>query len=100
MRRNCLIYHRSTLVNLNEWKPGLKDIILNSHRFSEFNLIGAFAWKFERSKYTWVNTDNWEYVPPKAIQVWSHASKDKGADDLHLREYIRILETIIKAFAI
>lgn len=100
MRRNCLIYHRSTLVNLNAWKPGLKKIVMESKRFSEFNLIGAYAWKFERDKYNFVNTDNWQYVPPKAIQVWSHASKEPGADELHLREYIRILETLIKAFAI
>jgi len=100
MRRNCLIFHRSTLVNLNKWNPKLKDIIMNSHRFSEFNLMGAYAWKFEREKYNFVNTDNWQYVEPKAIQVWSHASKEPGADDLHLREYIRILETLIKAFAI
>jgi len=100
MRRNCLVYHRSTLVNLNTWKPGLKKIVMESKRFSEFNLIGAYAWKFEREKYNFVNTDGWTYTEPKAIQVWSHASKEKGADELHLREYIRILETLIKAFAI
>jgi len=100
MRRNCLIYHRSTLVELNKWNPGLEKIIMASTRFSEFNLIGAYAWKFERNNYNFVCTDGWTYTEPKAIQVWSHASKEAGADDLHLREYIRILETLIKAFAI
>lgn len=100
MRRNCLVFHRSTLVNLNNWNKNLKSIIMNSQRFSEFNLIGAYAWKFERDKYNFRCTDNIELPPVKAIQVWSYASKAPGADDLHLREYIRILETIIKAFAI
>lgn len=100
MRRNTLIYHRSTLVNLNNWNNDLKGIIMHSQKFSEFNLMGAYAWTFERDKYNFVNTDDWQYVPPKAIQVWSHASKEPGASELHLREYIRILETLIKAFAI
>jgi hypothetical protein len=100
MRRNCLVFHRSTLVNLNNWNKNLKSIIMNSQRFSEFNLIGAYAWKFERDKYNFRCTDNIELPPVKAIQVWSYASKAPGADDLHLREYIRILEAIIKAFAI
>lgn len=100
MRRNCLIYHRSTLVNLNNWNKELKRIIMSSHRFSEFNLIGAYAWTFERDKYNFVNTEDWQFVPAKAEQVWSYGNKEPGASELHLREYIRILETLLKAFAI
>lgn len=98
MRRNCLIYHRSTLLNLNQWKPDIEQIIMASDRFSEFNLIGAYAFKKERDKYTFVNTDNWEFTQPKAEQLWSHA--DKNGDKLQMKEYIRFLETLLKAFGI
>lgn len=97
MRRNCLIYHRSTLGNLSIWKPDLENIVMNSERFSEFNLIGSYAYKFEQEKYKFVNTDDWTYVPPLAEQLWSHASKNENAKELHLREYIRALEVIMEA---
>jgi len=100
MRRNCLIYHRSTLENINKWKPDLEKIVMGSQSFSEFNLIGAWANKFEKERYTWINTDDWTYVEPKATQVWSHASKEPGVSETHLREYIRTLETVIKSFCI
>lgn len=98
MRRNQMCYHRSTLVSIAAYEPNLERIIMSSEKFSEFNCIGAYAFKFERHNYTFINTDEWQYVDPKAIQVWSHASKEVGADDLHLREYIRVLESILKAF--
>lgn len=100
MRRLPLVYHNSTLAAINKWKPDLEELVMNSERFSEFNLIGAYAAKFEKEKYTWTNTDNWTYVESPANQVWSHASKEPGADELHLREYIRTLETLLKAFDI
>lgn len=97
MRRNCLIYHRSTLENLNRCFPELEDEIMKSNAFSEFNLIGAYAYKFEREKYRFINTDEWTYTEPKAVQLWSHANK-LSMEDLHLREYARTLETLIKIF--
>lgn len=97
MRRNCLIYHRDTLIEISKYAPGIEQTIMNSERFSEFNAIGAFAFKYERDRYTFINTNTWTYTPPKAIQVWSHCSKEPGADELHLREYIKVLETIIKS---
>lgn len=100
MRRLGMIYHRDTLVNINNWNPNLERIIMSSERFSEFNLIGCYANKFENERYRWQNTDEWAYVPPVFEQVWSHATKEKGADELHLREFIRLLETILKAFGV
>lgn len=100
MRRLPLVYHRQTLVNIAEFAPKLEHTIMTSHRFSEFNAIGVYAYKYERDKYNFVNTDNWEYVQPHSIQVWSHASDAKGADELHLREMIRIYKTLLKSFGI
>jgi len=100
MRRNCCIYHRSTLLAIKEYAPDLEQTIINSARFSEFNCLGAYAYKYERDKYNFVNTDQWEFVPAKAEQVWSHSSKAKGVSEIHLREWIRICETLLKTFGI
>ncbi len=56
--------------------------------------------KFEKNLYKFLNTDDWAYVPPMATQLWSHGNKDEGASDTHLREYIRLLETLLKTFEI
>jgi hypothetical protein len=77
MRRNALIYHRSTLVNIEKYEPNLEYIIMTSQRFSEYNAIGAYAWKYEREKYNFVNTDTWEYTRPKAIQYHSYTEFEK-----------------------
>lgn len=93
MRRNNAIYHRSTLVNLAAWKPDLEEQIMAMERFSEFNLMSAYAYRYEPEKYKFTDTDNWTYVPPLSEQVWSHSSKEGG--ETHLREWVRILETIL-----
>lgn len=100
MRRNTCIYHRQTIVNLNNWKPDLESIVMKSKHFSEFNLIGAYAFKFEGMYYNFINTDNWTYTDPKAVQIWSHASKEPGVSETHLREYIRTLETLLNLYGI
>lgn len=98
MRRNCLIYHRNTLENIKNFKPNLETLIMNSARFSEFNAIGAYAYTYEREKYSFVNTDEWNYVPPKAVQLWSLAQKN--GDFTHRHEYLRSVDTINKVFGL
>jgi len=100
MRRLPLMYHKSTLIGVNHHDINLQHVIMRSDRFSEFNILGAWAFKNQRELYRFVNTDDWAYVPPLATQCWSHASKEKGVSEIHLREYIRTLETIIKAFGL
>jgi hypothetical protein len=100
MRRNCLIYHRSTLLHIAGYSPDLENTIMKSEKWSEFNCFGAFAYKYERDKYSFVDTANWTFVPAKSEQVWSHASKKEGVSEIHLREYIRTLETIMKSYGI
>lgn len=100
MRRNNQIIHRSTLVGIANFAPDLEKTVMSSGRFSEFNAIAAYAHKYENDKYTFTNTDDWKYVPPVAEQVWSHASKKEGVSEVHLREWIRTLEVICKAFGV
>jgi hypothetical protein len=100
MRRNNQIHYRQTLLDIAEYAPDLEQQIMNSDGFSEFNAMAAYAHKYCRDRYTFKNTDDWTYVPPLAIQVWSHSSKKEGMSDTHLREYIRLLESIMKSFGV
>jgi hypothetical protein len=95
MRRNTLIYHRSTLKAIAEYAPNLEVDIMQGKRFSEFNAMGAFAFKYEKDKYNFVCTDDWQYVEPKGVQCWSYGDPD--GDELHKREYQRTLDTINRA---
>lgn len=93
MRRNNLIYHRSTLENIALEYPNLEKDIMASDRASEFNFIGAYAFKKEKKKYRFVNTDNWEYSPPLGTQLWGWAEKDNPQEP-HPFEYARSLKII------
>lgn len=100
MRRNQMCFLRSTLVAISEYAPNLEQTVMESDRFSEFNCMAAYAYKYEKQNYTFTDTREWTYIEPIAEQVWSHASKEKGQSETHHLEYIRILETILKTFNI
>lgn len=101
MRRNQQVYHRSTLVALSKFEPNIEEKVMGSDRFSEFNTMSSFAYQHEKDKYTFTNTlDGWTYTEPLAEQLWSHGNKDAGASETHLREWIRTLESIIKALGL
>lgn len=100
MRRNCLIYHRSTLLNLGyfckeQHDRSIEDYVMESGKFSEYNAIGAYAFLHEPGKYNFVNTDEWQYTPPKGEQLWSWA--EKNGNEESQKEYQRSIETINKA---
>jgi hypothetical protein len=97
MRRNNLIYHRSTLENISNYEGNLEYIVMNSERFSEFNLMGAYAFKFEKEKYNFINTDEWAYTEPKGIQLWGWA-ENGSKDATHVYEYQRTLDVLNKVF--
>lgn len=96
MRRNCLIFHRETIVEINEQYPNIEQYIMASGRFSEFNFLGCWAFINENKKYSFVNTDLWEYTHPHSIQLWSWA--DINGDELNKKEYQRTIDTINKVF--
>lgn len=72
MRRNGLIYHRSTLENFANFVGNLDSYVLSQSRFSEFNALGAYSWFYEREKYSWVNTSTEQFNEPIVKQMWSH----------------------------
>lgn len=103
MRRNCLIYHRSTLEAIEKYEPNLEYNIMSSNSFSEFNAIGAFAFQYEKEKYNFINTDSIgidptiQNVQPLAIQLWSYADKN-NRDKFHQTEYARTRKVIKEVF--
>lgn len=87
MRRHVLIYHKSTLENLEGWfttlRGNLKEYILSrpGGTFSEFNCMGFFAYLYEREKYSFLNTKDWTYVPAIVNQYHSYTQfEEKEAE--------------------
>lgn len=74
MRRNCMVYHKSSLVNLEaHLNRDLKKYITMQHSFSEFNVMGAYCCFNERDKYNFINTDNWKGEDSFFKQYWSYS---------------------------
>lgn len=74
MRRNCLVFRKSTLINIHAQYPDLEQRIMNSIRFSEFNAIGAWAFKNEFNKYNFINTKTNPPPPANHVQFWSYSN--------------------------
>ena len=89
MRRLPLIYHRSTIVEINE-NYDIEDTVMNKFRdrFSEFNSIGAWIYYNEADKYKLINTADWSYVPAMGKQFWSWG----GQTEMVKNEIDKILE--------
>jgi hypothetical protein len=72
MRRLPLIYHRSTIETVEKLKPNIEHYIMNQENFSEFNVIGAWAFENHRDLYRFLNTDESEPERPLARQFHSY----------------------------
>jgi glycosyltransferase involved in cell wall biosynthesis len=72
MRRHPFMYNRETLIAINNFKR-VEDYVLSQsfRNFSEFNVIGAFAEKYESDKYHFIDTES--VVMPEIFlrQYWS-----------------------------
>ena len=89
MRRNFLVYKSSTLEHLEKWFPhDLKNYILSQTIFSEFNVIGAFAYFFENNNYNFIDTKNWTYEEPPGKQFWSYS----GLTEIEKQELESLLQ--------
>lgn len=96
MRRHGMAFHKSTLINLNNFLPDLEKVVMMSERFSEFNLMTSYAMKMEPEEYNFISTDNWQYTEPICQQIWSHSKKD--GDELQQKEYARTKQVIKDIF--
>lgn len=75
MRRHGLIYHRSTLENIQIKYPHINDYVMKrpQRHFSEFNFMGAFADHFEPDKYIWEDTATTPFKHGTFHQFWSYS---------------------------
>lgn len=87
MRRLPLIYHRSTIETIYNLVPDLEHRIMTSEKWSEFNCLGAWAFRHEPDKYNFINTDNWTYSPPISRQFWSHSGLN-GNDMIEINKIL------------
>jgi hypothetical protein len=76
MRRLPFTFRRDTLLAIKNWFEQLHGVDLytyieRSKGFSEFNLMGAFAEKYESDKYTFMDTETNPLPPAHIAQFWS-----------------------------
>lgn len=74
MRRFPIVHHRNVLFNLEYNYPNLINNLRKKkdRRFSEFNVLGAFAHLYHKELYHWYEiTDTTPPPPPVAKQFWS-----------------------------
>ena len=80
MRRNGLAYHRNTLIDLwGKYSHNFFNLLktAKNRQFSEFNLIGAYAYKYDQEKYNFINTrDNIPYHPIRQFWSWGGITKE------------------------
>jgi len=82
MRRLPLMYYSNTLRNINKYLLGSQDYILKQEMFSEFNIIGAFAEKFETNSYAFLDTDTCELPPLHLKQFFSHDGVERFEEEI------------------
>lgn len=76
MRRFPLVFWRSTLMGFNDWfaqtRGSLRDYVFaQKGKFSEFNVLGAWAAKYDASRYQFVNTETEPISAGWSRQFWS-----------------------------
>lgn len=73
MRRAPQLFRTKTLVALDRTFPQLADHALNqpNRRFSEFNVLGYFAEKYESAGYVFIDLEHDSLPPNPAKQYWS-----------------------------
>ena len=73
MRRAGQLFHKSTLENFAVNFPDIENYAVNQpHRqFSEFNILGFFAWKHEQENYKFIDLSKETAPVMKCKQYWS-----------------------------
>lgn len=84
MRRFTLTYWRDTLSGLRDWltaarggRPAL-ETLAKIKRLSEFNVLGAWAWRHQPERYCWLRTTVDPLPPLRLVQFWSHGGVDRN----------------------
>ena len=87
MRRIPLIYPIGLYKELRDFiisvhGKTITEYVENGGALSEFNLLGAYCWRYHRDKFYWINTDI--STPPKEVlrQFWSYGGVSKNEKEI------------------
>ena len=86
MRRQPFMFPAWILPKLREFcferhSRKMSQYVMESGKFSEWNMAGAFAWKYHRDAFSWINTDE-ETLPLRVNQFWSHDPIEKNIHEI------------------
>ena len=73
MRRAGQLFHKSTLENFALNFPDIENYAISqpNRAFSEFNILGFFAWKHEQENYKFIDLSKETAPIMKCKQYWS-----------------------------
>ena len=79
MRRPGQLFKATTLQNFNQKFHDIEKYIMTQphNHFSEFNVLGYFAWKYEQNDYTFIDLSKTEAPIMKCKQYWSWSGMTK-----------------------
>jgi len=77
MRRQPFMLPAWLLRELRQWCEfshgiTLDKYVMNAGRFSEFNILGHYAWKFHQGRFHWIDSSKDELPELTVRQFWSH----------------------------
>jgi hypothetical protein len=83
MRRQPFFIPRWLLQEIAEYCQGkfgmsLKDYIMSIDAFSEYNIIGFYAWLYHHDKFQWIDTSVDPLPQETVVQFWSHDPIEKN----------------------
>lgn len=87
MRRQPFMVPRWLTENLREFciqrfGRTIGQYVMEKGCFSEFNIMGFYAWLFYRDEISWINTEE-ELPPPSVRQFWSHDPVSKNLSEIN-----------------
>jgi hypothetical protein len=88
MRRQPFMLPAWLLKDLRQWcvfqhTRALADYVMNSGRFSEFNVLGHHAWRFHHNRFHWIDTSKDELPELTVRQFWSHDPIEKNLEEIN-----------------
>jgi len=91
MRRLPIYYKRDTLIDCTRlFKRDMLQSILTTNNFSEFNVLGAYAYYFESDKYTFRNTEDNQITDDYLYQAWTWGNEEQTKQ--YINEYKKVLD--------
>lgn len=77
MRRHPFVMPRWLLSSFREWCESqhgktIEEYVFEKGRFSEYNALGHYAYRFHPEDFHWIDTSKEELPPETVLQLWSH----------------------------